>query len=78
MDRRPVLYRKYEQVELENLEARQSPMAYDWSKDEYEGLFLKFIHSVISEEVVIYMLIENADGTIIDCPIDKCRFVVDL
>lgn len=72
---RKVLYRKWSQVKPEDIMFTQSPLAYVWSKDEYDGTFLSFVSAVIINELVAMGLIQTTDGHIVQVPIAQFRFV---
>jgi len=72
--RRPVKYRKWERVKEEDRKLNQSDRAYVWSKEEYEGTFLEFVH-YNNKDAESEMIIETPDGRLVGAPLSQVRFV---
>lgn len=71
--RRPVLYRTYDKVPKESLKFNQADGSYDWSKEEYIGTFMTFVH-YNNDDLESDVIVERPDGTLAHAPISKVRF----
>ena len=72
---REVYYREWTRVPDEKRRSDQSKLAYDWSDEEYPGIFVEFAH-YSDDDMESEAVIMRSDGTVVIVQYEGFRFVV--